>query len=248
MSDAGKALLSTLRARFAAAGDPERAAQQQAYLKSTMPHHGLVNAEVKQVCRDVFATLSVDDPAVWRELVAALWDGATHREERYAALHLGSDRRARPLRGLPRTPRADLPVDAEARALAALDLYERFIVSGAWWDLVDELAVNHVGALLPAHTAPVTARLRRWIDSDDLWLRRTAIIAQLKRGEDTDLALLSDAIEAALESRTFWLRKAIGWALRQYAKTDPDWVRAFVDRAGERMSGLSRREALKHIG
>ncbi|TNF22578.1 MAG: DNA alkylation repair protein [Deltaproteobacteria bacterium] len=248
MSDAGRDLLHTVRARLQAAGDPERAAQQQAYLKSEMPNHGVSNAEVKRLCREVFAPLSLTEPALWRGWIATLWDEATHREERYAALHLAADPRARPLRGLPRTARARPPEDAERRAADALDLYERLVVSGAWWDLVDELAVHHVGTLLPAHPERVTERLRAWIASDDLWLRRSAIIAQLQRGEDTDLALLADAIEPALASRTFWLRKAIGWALRQYARTDPAWVRAFVDRAGDRMSGLSRREALKHLG
>jgi 3-methyladenine DNA glycosylase AlkD len=84
-----------------------------------------------------------------------------------------------------------------------------------------------------------------------LWVRRTAILAQLKHREATDLDLLTDVIDANLEGSLhgsdFFIRKAVGWALRQHARTDPDWVRAFVDSRGTRLSGLSRREALKHL-
>ena len=86
-----------------------------------------------------------------------------------------------------------------------------------------------------------------WAADDDLWLRRTAILSQLTFEEQTDVALLRDAIEPNLADPSFWIRKAIGWALRQHARTDPDWVGAAVDEYGERLSGLSRREALKHL-
>jgi 3-methyladenine DNA glycosylase AlkD len=74
------------------------------------------------------------------------------------------------------------------------------------------------------------------------------VICQLGLRADTDVALLRHAIDANVDDETFWLRKAIGWALRDYARADPDWVRAEVRRHGDRLSGLSRREALKHLG
>ena len=89
--------------------------------------------------------------------------------------------------------------------------------------------------------------VRAWATDDDRWLRRTAVIAQVGARERTDLDLLSHAIESNFDDRDFFLRKAIGWALRQYARTDPDWVRAFVAAHDDRISGLSRREALKHL-
>jgi 3-methyladenine DNA glycosylase AlkD len=89
--------------------------------------------------------------------------------------------------------------------------------------------------------------MRQWAGEEDLWLRRTAIISQLTFKERTDVGLLGDTIEPNLDDRTFWIRKAIGWALRQYARTDPDWVRETVAAYGDRLSGLSRREALKHL-
>ena len=89
--------------------------------------------------------------------------------------------------------------------------------------------------------------MREWATDDDRWLRRTAVICQVGAKDRTDLDLLSHAIEANLDDRDFFLRKAIGWALRQHARTDPDWVRAFVAAHDDRLSGLSRREALKHL-
>jgi 3-methyladenine DNA glycosylase AlkD len=74
------------------------------------------------------------------------------------------------------------------------------------------------------------------------------VICQVGHKADTDVELLRRAIESNVGDSSFWLRKAIGWALRQHARTDPDWVRAEVDRLGARLSALSRREALKHIG
>ena len=240
-------LLTALRATLAAAGDPARARAQAAYMKSAMPFHGVANPEVRRLARALFADHPLPTPAAWRDDVAALWDGATFREERYAALALAADARARPHQGLPRTARAAAPPDARDRAAAALGLYERLITSGAWWDLVDELAAHHVGPLLAAHPDLVAPTLRAWASGPDLWLRRAAILAQLGRKGATDTALLAELIAPALDSPIFWLRKAIGWALRDYARTNPAWVRAFVADAGERLSPLSRREALKHL-
>ncbi len=89
--------------------------------------------------------------------------------------------------------------------------------------------------------------LRGWATDPDRWLRRTAVICQLSARAGTDLDLLTDAIEANVDDPDFFLRKGIGWALRQYARDDPEWVRTFVANHPE-LSPLSRREALRVIG
>ena len=149
-----------------------------------------------------------------------------HREERYAATALARHRAARPWQDP-----------------AALDLYRHLVVTGAWWDHVDEVASHLVGGVLAGHRDDVTPVMRAWAVDDDLWVRRTAVLCQLNHRADTDVDLLRDVVEANVDDRSFWLRKAIGWALREHSKTDPDWVRAEVDRFGDRLSGLSRREA-----
>lgn len=241
-------LLLDLRSRFAPRADPTRAAAQQAYMKSSLPYHGLPMAAVVAACRESYAGYPFDTPAAWRADVYGVFRGATHREEWYAALALAGHKSARELQGLPKTAKAKPLPDAPARASAALEVYARIISEAAWWDIVDDVAVHRVGPLLFTHRALVTPVLRSWIASDDIWLRRAAIIAQIGLKADTDTELLTHAIDAAMDDKVFWLRKAIGWSLREYAKVDAPWVLDFVAAREGRMSGLSQREALKHLG
>lgn len=225
------ALQRAVRAALRARAEPERAAGMQAYMKSKLPFLGVRSANVMDACREVFADYAFDDAAEWQADVRALWHGATHREERYAAMRLAGHRQATPF-----------------QTLAVLPLYEELIVSGAWWDFVDELAANRVGPLFAAYPAPMTKAMRAWSTSSDLWKRRTSILCQLKFRTQTDRELLAACIEPSIESTEFFLRKAIGWALRELAKHDPAWVKRYVKAHAARLSGLSRREALKHLG
>ena len=121
------------------------------------------------------------------------------------------------------------------------------IVSGAWWDYVDAIATRQLGELLRKYPTRMAAILRKWAIDDDIWLRRSAILAQLNFKADTDLALLYDCIRPSLGRSEFFLRKAIGWALRQYARTNPDEVLRYVRDHRAELSPLSIREALKRI-
>ena len=231
MPSADRELIELIRTTLAAAGDPERAAIQQAYMKSAMPYFGIGSPQLKVLLRPLFAAYRPADSGAWESTIRGLWDGATHREERYDAIALARHR-----------------VGRAWRDPGLLDLYRHLIVTGAWWDLVDEIASHLVGEVLASHREVVTPVVRQWAVDGDPWLRRTAVICQLRHGADTDLELLRLAIDANVDDTSFWLRKAIGWALRQQAKTNPEWVLAEVDRLDGRISGLSRREALKHLG
>ena len=226
---ADPALVDDVRAALAAAGDPDRARAAQAYMKSAMPFHGVPVPEVRRMAREQVAAHPPPDRQTWHDTVLELWDGATHREERYTALVLV------------RSPRA-----AAYQDLASLELYRHLVVTGAWWDLVDELA-HAVGVVLRAIGPPAAAVVRAWSRDEDLWLRRVAILCQLGAGTATDRTLLADCLDANLADRAFFLRKAIGWALRDLARTDPGWVLGYVEAAGDRLSPLSRREAIKHL-
>ncbi len=229
-------LVGAIRAALASAGDPDRAAGQQRYMKSAMPYRGLTSPELRALLRPLLADRSLAPASreAWEADVRALWDGAAYREERYAALALTGHRAARGWQ------------DPDT-----LGLYRYLVETGAWWDYVDVVAADRVGPILLRHRAVVTPVMRADAVDGHLWVRRTAILAQLKHREQTDLELLSDVIDANLEGSTFgqefFVRKAIGWALRQHARVDPQWVRTFVDSRGDRLSGLSRREALKHL-
>jgi 3-methyladenine DNA glycosylase AlkD len=219
-----------VREALAEAGDPEKAVIQQRYMKSALPYHGLASPQLKAVLRPLLKAWTPASRHEWETTVHELWDEATHREEWYAAIAVARHRAARSW------------LDP-----GSLDLWRHLITTGAWWDVVDDVATHLVGDALMAHRGDVTEELRRWATDQNLWLRRTAVICQVGDQEQTDADLLRYAIEANVDDRTFWLRKAIGWALRDFARTDPDWVRFEVTRLGERLSGLSRREALKHL-
>jgi 3-methyladenine DNA glycosylase AlkD len=225
-------VVEVIRAALAAAGDSARAAAQQAYMKSSMPYRGLTSPELKTLLRPILGDPAdrISERGDWDRAVRELWDGATHREERYAATALTGHRAYRAWQDP-----------------GAVPLYRHLVVTGAWWDHVDEVASNRIGPILLFHSDILTPIVREWATDEDLWLRRTAIISQLTFKEHTDLVLLREAIEPNLADTSFWIRKAIGWALRQHARTDPVWVRAVVAEYGDRLSGLSRREALKHL-
>ncbi|MDO5091911.1 MAG: DNA alkylation repair protein [Propionibacteriaceae bacterium] len=218
-----------LRQALSAAGDPRRAEQQRRYLKSEMPMYGVGVPAVRKIA----VALAEDHPALWTpgswaSSLRRLWDGAERREERFAALAIIRSRRSREL----------------ASRTGSLGLYKHLIRSGAWWDLVDETS-HAVGLVLLQHPDQAVT-MRAWARDDDRWIRRSAIICQLQHKARTDVGLLTDAIEANLIDGEFFIQKAIGWSLRDYARTNPDWVRAFVESHPD-LSRLSLREATKHL-
>jgi len=222
-------LLLRLRAELARAGDPVRAEGTRRYMKSEMPFHGVPTPVLRSICGSVFRDHPLPDAGSWRREVLGIWRGAKFREERYAAVELAGDRRAR-----------------EFDDLGALPAYEEMIVTGAWWDTVDAIASHRIGALLRKHPVPMKRTLLDWSRCDDLWKRRAAILSQLSFKGETDTAFLYACLEPSLESKEFFLRKAIGWALRSYSWTDPGEVVRYVRAKGDALSPLSRREALKH--
>lgn len=216
-----------LRAALQGAANPDRAPQMQAYMKSTMPYLGVPVPAVRALVR---AEAKARPPASTEALAATaavLWRAAAYREERYAASALTA-----------------VPAARRLQTVALLPLYREMITTGAWWDHVDEVS-HRIGALLVAFPAELAPTIRDWARDPDRWLRRSAVICQLGLKVATDRELLGDVIRANLGDRDFFLRKGIGWALRDYSRADPDWVRAFVD--AHELSPLSRREALKHI-
>jgi 3-methyladenine DNA glycosylase AlkD len=223
-------LVGRIRAGLRACADPERAAPMRAYMKSVMPYLGVRLPQVREVCRPLLAEGPNLDRDTWEAVVRELYDGAAYREERYAALVVVRHRR----------------YERFLRA-TAMPLLEHLVRVGAWWDLVDEVS-HGVGHVLIADRTATTPTIRSWCRDPDLWIRRSAIICQVGHGDRTGRVLLSAAVEANLDGRDFFIRKAIGWALRDLARTDPDFVRSFVTTHGERLAPLSRREALKHLG
>jgi len=223
------ALIETLRAQLQAIADPTRAPAMQAYMKSEMPYLGVSAVPLRAACKRVFADLSFASSAAWQAEVLAIWCGARFREELYAAIELSGVRAARVF-----------------QRIDTLDMYEEMIVTGAWWDIVDTIASHRLGTILRNDRVAMTSAMRAWAVDDDMWKRRSAILCQLQAKRETDLDLLYACIAPSIASNQFFLRKAIGWALRQYAWTDADEVVRYVAEHPE-LSALSKREALKNM-
>ena len=218
-------LVTMIRRSLREEADPALAPGQQAYMKSSMPFLGVRVPEVRRLTKAAARSSRPADLEDLERAVRELWDEATHREERYAATELTALRLAK-------------------GRLEFLPLYEHLAVTGAWWDHVDDVA-HRIADLLDAHPGPTARAVRRWAASSDMWLRRLAIISQLGRRDRVDRTLLVEVIEPNLADPEFFIRKAIGWALREVARVDPGWVQTFADQHD--LSPLSRREALKHL-
>ncbi|GHE86490.1 DNA alkylation repair protein [Amycolatopsis deserti] len=228
--DEADELVQAARSGLAELADPVKAPEMRRYMKSEMDFLGVPKPERAKLARRVFGEHPLPDRESFVAAVRTLWREANFREERYLAIDLTGHR----------------PY-ARWQDHELVPLYEEMIVTGAWWDYVDEIAIRRIGPILRADRDRVTPVLRQWARDADRWRRRAAVICQVTAKADTDRDLLTAAIEANQADRDFFLRKGIGWALRDYARTEPDWVRAFVE-AHPALSPLSVREALKHLG
>ena len=198
-----------------------------AYMKTDMPFYGVQKPGRKAILSEMLKRFPVTSRREYTAGVLELWL-QEHREEKYLAVALA--------RTYP-----------EYHSVGSVPLYKRLIVEGAWWDFVDEVAIQLLGFVWLADRALITPVIQRWIDEDDMWLRRSAIIGQIKHKAETDQALLFRFSIARAHEKEFFIRKGIGWALREHAKTAPEAVRQFVESNRDAWSGLTYREAMKHL-
>ncbi|MCB9478221.1 MAG: DNA alkylation repair protein [Deltaproteobacteria bacterium] len=207
--------------------DPANAAPMAAYMKTTMPFYGVKAPERRAFEKRLKKEFAPADREAYEAAIRALWR-RPHREEKYMAVAMASMFR-------------------QFHTPEVLPLCEKLIREGAWWDFVDEVAGNVVAPTQRRYRAEVRPVMDRWIEDDDMWIRRAAILSQLKLKADTDADQLADYCRRCLHEKEFFIRKAIGWALRDYSYTNPEFVRSFVETHRDRLSGLSIREALKAL-
>jgi len=220
-------LTELIRQILANSANPENAAPMQAYMKSEMPFRGVKAGDRKAIFSHVIKKVPVKSLDEYERIIRELWY-ANYREERYMAVTLA--RRFK-----------------KFQVIEMLPLYKMMIQTGAWWDYVDELAAHLVGSLLRKYPDEIKPILKQWIEDEDVWIRRSAILAQLQFKGETDAKLLFEFCESRLDESVFWITKAIGWALRAYSKTEPFAVRSFVDHHRDRMSRVTLKEAVKYI-
>jgi 3-methyladenine DNA glycosylase AlkD len=214
-----------VEARLAGLADPERAVREKSYLKSDLRHLGVRLPAVREVAIEAAAGL---DRAETLALVDGLWAAPLH-ERRMVAIEVL-------IRNTPLLTAADLAVA------------ERLLRASHTWAYVDALAVKAVGGLLTRYP-PLAGTLDTWVADENFWIRRTALLALLPgiRTGEADLHRLSAYGDALIGEREFFIRKALGWVLRELAKRDPAWVAAWVGERIDAISGVTIREAVRHL-
>ncbi|MFD3806583.1 DNA alkylation repair protein [Streptomyces sp. NPDC058611] len=218
-------LVDRLTAVYAGAADPVRAAAMAAYMKGVSPFLGLPTPLRRELSKAVTQDTPVPREADCAALALRCWR-LPEREYRYFAVDYLR-------RHVSRCSSALLPV------------VRHLVVTDPWWDTVDLLAAHTVGPLVAADPA-LRTDMDEWIGDEDLWVARTALLHQLRHKDATDTGRLFGYCRRQAGHPDFFIRKAIGWSLREYARTDADAVRAFVEAERPRLSPLSVREALKN--
>ena len=219
-------VLDRLTRTYDAARDPARAEPMVAYMRNQFAYLGITAPEQRALNRAVLDGVGRPTQADLRDVAQACWR-RDEREYQYFAVRL--------LRRFVGVCEAGF-----------LDVVQPLITTKPWWDTVDELATHVVGPLVATYPGLVAA-MDDWSGDENVWLVRTAILHQVRYRETTDSERLFRYCAAQAGHRDFFVRKAIGWALREYAKVAPGAIRAFVAEHSTELSGLSRREALKNI-
>ena len=217
--------LSPLIALFESNADPAQAAPMKKYMRDQFEYLGIKSPQFKELMKRFRQEHGLPPAAELDVISRELWS-LPQREFQYAATSLIG------------RMENELPRDF-ART------FEYLITHKSWWDTVDTLAGGAVGVHFQRYPDVGAKYLAKWRASDNFWLRRTCILFQLNYKEETDFPLLCDIIRKNLGSKEFFINKAIGWALRQYARTDPKAVKKFVKATD--LHPLSRREAMKHL-
>jgi len=217
--------LLPLKEAFLFHADDDIARAATAYMKHQSVFFGIKAPVRRLLLKEFVADHGLPDPVELAEIVQSAWQ-QPEREFQYAAMELAFKcrKKSRP---------------------EIIKLFEFMITHKSWWDTVDYIAPNLVGdwfRIFPDHRERL---ITNWMQSGNIWLQRSCLLFQLKYKNNTDRQLLFQLAGQLAVEKEFFIRKAIGWALREYAKTNPEQVRSFV--ANTNLSGLSRREALKHI-
>jgi len=220
-----KFYLPALENLFRKNSNPENAFFMKKYMKDKFIFLGLKSPERRMLTREFFKNHNYPEITNIEKIVSKLWN-MEEREFQYFAMEL---------------------VEKMLKQMTQKDiqLLEYLVVNKSWWDTVDFIAANLIGKHFSNFPGLIQQMNEKWISSENMWLNRSALLFQLKYKTNLDTKLLEQNILKCRGSKEFFIRKAIGWVLREYSKTDPAWVKKFVDSTA--LSPLSQREALKWL-
>ncbi|WP_425457443.1 DNA alkylation repair protein [Bacillus marasmi] len=205
--------------------NPENAIPMANYMKNLFPYLGIKTPERRKLTREIFNKIGIKKEPFDEAFVLGLWE-LPEREYQYLAL----DYLAKSVKKLNKQH---------------IGLIQTLITTKSWWDTVDLLAANIAGPVVAEAKELIPEVVDGWAHHENMWLRRSAILIQLKYKQETDADLLYRYIVANADSQEFFIQKAIGWALREYSKTNPDSVKQFIN--SHTLKPLSVREGSKYI-
>lgn len=215
----------SLKTLFEQNADPLQAAPMKKYMRDQFEYLGIKTPKNTALQKEFRREYGLPELSQLDEILRDLWS-LPEREFQYVGM------------GLLGKFEKQLPADF-------IDTVEYLIITKSWWDTVDAIASHTVGTHFKRYPKIRERYLNKWRKSKNIWLRRTAILFQLGYKKETDFELLTEILRENLDSKEFFINKAIGWALRQYAYTDPKAVTNFVKSTP--LHPLSRREAMKHL-
>ena len=207
-------------------GDSEKAKGMQAYMKTTQEFYGVQAGPRRKSFKAIARNFKNITREEYEQIIFELWNGH-YREEMYQALEVAEHYR-------------------NYRDLESWSIYERLVKSASNWDTLDWIAGKLVSPLILQHRE-LEQTLVKWSKSENFWVRRASLLAHLHHKDETNTELLAETILKLSHEQEFFIRKAIGWILRDYSYSNPEWVLAFVQKHHDALSGLSKREALKQI-
>ena len=225
MNPLAKEYISTLQQELSSHANAVIALQQKAYMKDKFEFFGITSPQRRIICKPFLQKARLPSKQVAVQIIKSLWL-LPERENQYFAQELAA-------------------AYTKQFEKADIVLIELMVVNRSWWDTVDFIAAKLAGdyfKIYPRQIVPVT---KKWMVSKNIWLQRTCILFQLKYKDKVDTELLNNIIQPLLGSKEFFINKAVGWMLREYSKTNPSWVKQFVN--NNALSNLSRREALRLI-
>ena len=218
-------ILNALEIGFENEANEAIAIQMKSYMKNHFQFYGIKSPIRKKIVASAWNSNKISNEEQLTNFMNESWK-KDEREWQYAAMDImGKCKRL--------------------FSINTIELTERLIKSKSWWDTVDWLSSHAVGSCFKSYPEIKMANIRRWMDSEDIWLQRSCLIFQLKYREETDFELMKDIIIELSDSKEFFIRKGAGWALRQYSKFRPDLVREFIELHPE-LSPLTKREGLKY--
>ncbi len=218
--------IDKLKSSFQKHADPVNAGGQKSYMKDKFDFFGIKAPIRRDIQKEFLVKSALPVKTILHSLIETLW-GLPEREFQYFGMEL---------------------TKKYARQFSEEDiqLMEFMVIEKSWWDTVDFIAVHLMGSFFLKYPNLRELYVQKWLQSGNMWLQRSALLFQLKYKEKLDTSLLERTIDPLLGSSEFFINKAIGWVLREYSKTNPEWVRVFADRTP--LQPLSRKEGLRLLG